>query len=109
MATVSAQEASTVYASGNGVSLPVVVKSVTPSYTSEALRRKIAGTIILEAVVLSNGTVGNVSVVRSVDPYFGLDEQAFKAMKQWQFNPGLKDGKPVAVRVQVEMIFALPK
>ena len=58
---------------------------------------------VLEAVVLSDGTVGTVTVVRSVDSYFGLDEQAFKAVKQWLFKPGLKDGKPVPVRVQVEM------
>ena len=109
VAKVGAQEAATVYASGNGVSPPVPVKSVSPNYTSEALSRKIAGTVLLEAVVLPNGTVGNVIVVRSVDPYFGLDEQAFRAMKQWEFKPGLKDGKPVAVRARVEMMFVVAK
>jgi protein TonB len=109
VASVSAQEAPTVYAPGNGVSHPVLVKQVWPRYTAEALRRKITGTVFLEAVVLSNGTVGDVSVVRSVDPYYGLDEQASDAMKHCQFKPGLKDGKPVAVRVQVEMTFALAK
>jgi outer membrane biosynthesis protein TonB len=28
-------------------------------------------------------------------------------MKQWQFKPGTKDGKPVAVRIHVEMTFTL--
>jgi TonB family protein len=109
VATMRAQEATTVYAPGNGVSLPVLVKQVGPHYTSEALRRKITGTVLLEAVVLSNGTVGDVTVIRSLDPYYGLDEHAFKAMKEWQFKPGLKDGRAVAVRVQVEMTFALAK
>jgi TonB family protein len=41
------------------------------------------------------------------DSVYGLDANAIKAMKQWQFEPGAKDGKPVAVRVAVEMTFTL--
>jgi protein TonB len=61
----------------------------------------------LDTVVLADGTVGDVRVARSLDAVNGLDRQAVKAMKQWRFKPGLKDGKPVAVRVQVEMSFTL--
>ena len=106
---VSAQDAPAVYAPGNGVSLPVLVKHVAPQYTAEALVRKISGKVSFESVVLSDGTIGEVKFVRSLDPYFGLDEQAFKAMKQWVFKPGLKDGKPVAVRVHVDMTFSTRK
>ena len=38
---------------------------------------------------------------------YGLDAQAVNAMKQWLFKPGSKDGKPVPVRVSVEMTFRL--
>ena len=43
----------------------------------------------------------------SLDPTYGLDEQAVAAAKRWEFKPGTKDGKPVAVRVTLEMSFTL--
>ena len=48
-----------------------------------------------------------MKVRTSLDSKLGLDEQAVSAMKQWLFTPGLREGKPVAVRIQVEMTFAL--
>lgn len=62
-----------------------------------------------DAVVLPNGTVGDVTVVKSLDDEHGLDEQAIRATRQWQFKPGTKDGKPVAVEVTIEMTFTLKK
>ena len=102
---VVAQDRPQVYAPGNGVSLPVVVTSVNPEYTADAKRARIEGIVLLESVVLQDGTVGEVTVVRSLDSTFGLDRQAVAAMKLWRFKPGMKDGKPVAVRVQIEMTF----
>ena len=108
LTAAAAQEpAPPVYAPGNGVSLPVVVKQVPPQYTQEAKDARIQGTVLLECVVLADGTIGDVSVKRSLDSTLGLDQEAVKAMKQWRFSPGMKDGKPVAVRVQVESAFTL--
>ena len=94
-------------APGNGVSAPVVVKQVAPQYTQEAKAARIEGTVLLDCVVLADGTVGDVRVRRSLDSTLGLDQEAVNAMKQWQFSPGMKDGKPVAVRVQIESTFTL--
>jgi protein TonB len=104
--TAQAQD-STVYKPGNGVSLPQVVKRVNAEYTAEAMRQMIEGTVGLDAVVKADGAVGDVTVTQSLDAVYGLDEQAIKAMKQWQFKPGAKDGKAVAVRVAVIMNFTL--
>jgi hypothetical protein len=41
---------STVYPPGSGVSLPIVVRSVGPLYTSDAMRAKIEGKVVVEAV-----------------------------------------------------------
>jgi protein TonB len=98
---------STVYDPGNGVSLPQVTKQVQPQYTSEAMQNRIEGSVGLEAVVLADGTVGDVKVVQSLDSVYGLDSNAMKAMKQWAFKPGMKDGKPVAVRIHVQMKYTL--
>ena len=39
---------------------------------------------------------------QSLDKVYGLDEPAIKAIRQWQFEAGTKDGKPVAVQIEVE-------
>ena len=106
VALVGAQD-STVYTPGNGVSLPQVTRSVQPNYTSEAMQNRIEGKVGLEAVVLADGAVGDVKVVQSLDSVYGLDKNAVEAMKQWQFKPGVRDGKPVAVRIHVEMTYTL--
>jgi protein TonB len=102
---VTVARAQEVYAPGDGVSLPTVLKEVRPYYTSEAVAARIQGVVELEVVVLSDGKVGDVKVFRSLDN--GLDQEAVKSMKQWEFKPGQKDGKPVAVRVQVNIKFTL--
>jgi TonB family protein len=58
-------------------------------------------------VVLPDGTVGNVEVVRSLDPVFGLDQEAIKAARQWRFVPGMRLGQPVPVLVVISMTFTL--
>jgi TonB family protein len=102
---MAAQE--TIYTPGDGVSLPKVVKQVKAVYTQEAKDAHIEGTVGLSSVVLSDGSVGDVKVTRSLDTTYGLDDQAVAAMKQWTFEPGTKDGKPVAVRVSVNLTFTL--
>src|SRR5262245_4283064 len=86
-----------VYDPGNGVTLPVVVKEVKPVYTQGAIARQVQGSVLLKSVVLADGTVGDIEVLRSLDAE--LDQQAIDAMKQWVFKPGTREGKPVAVRI----------
>jgi|SRR5713101_4536033 protein TonB len=104
---VAGAQSDTVYQPGNGVTLPQVTRQVGPQYTSEAMAQRIEGTVVLDAVVKADGAVGDVNVTQSLDAVYGLDAEAVKAMKQWEFKPGTKDGKPVAVRVAVRMAFTL--
>lgn len=92
---------------GNGVNLPQPLKEVKPQYTADAMRAKVQGTVLLECVVLPDGSVGSVEVVRSLDSTFGLDQEAIKAAKQWRFRPGTRFGEPVAVLVTIELTFTL--
>ena len=66
--------------------LPVIVREVKPEYTHEAMKARVEGTVLLEAVVGDDGAVGDVRVARSLDD--GLDAEAVKAMKQWLFRSG---------------------
>jgi TonB family protein len=92
-----------------GVTLPKVVSEVKPQYTREAMEAKIEGDVMMSVVVRTDGTPGDIEVTKSLDTEHGLDKQAVAALSQWRFEPGLKGGKPVPVRVTVEMRFTLKK
>ena len=94
-----------VYKTGDGVKSPVLTKQVKANYTKAAMDRKVQGSVEVDAVVLQDGTVGDVTVTKSLDEE--LDQQAIIAVKQWTFRPGTKDGEPVAVRVNIELTFKL--
>ena len=95
------------YRLGGGVTTPRVLKEVKPQYTAQAMRAKIQGSVLLECVVLPDGTAGSVRVVRSLDSTFGLDQEAMKAARQWQFAPGTRLGQAVPVVVTIEIAFTL--
>jgi TonB family protein len=92
---------------GNGVTQPTLLREVKPNYTADAMRAKIQGVVWLEAVVMENGSVGQVRVTRSLDPTFGLDQEAERTVKKWLFRPGTRLGQPVPVVIEIEMSFTL--
>ena len=96
-----------VYRPGAGIVNPTILREVKPQYTSEALRAKVTGTVYLEVVVLADGTVGDVRVTRSLDPVFGLDNEAIKAARQWLFSPATRFGEPVSIMVSLALDFNL--
>jgi TonB family protein len=94
-------------ASGPGIVAPQVGRRPNPKYTPNGMKAKIQGNIEMQGVVHIDGTVGDVRVVKSLDPLFGLDAEAVKAFKEWRFTPATRDGQPIAVVVTVEMSFRL--
>ena len=94
-----------VYKPGAGVTAPVLTKEVKPKYPRDAMAAGDQGVVKLDCVVKADGTVGDVHVLDSLEPE--LDNAAVEALKQWTFKPGTKDGKAVAVKVEVEISFAL--
>ncbi len=94
-----------VFKVGGGVSAPQLVYRIEPEYTEAARKAKYQGTVVLYAVVDSDGKVRDLRVIRALG--LGLDEKALDAVKQWKFRPGQKDGKPVAVAASIEVTFRL--
>jgi TonB family protein len=92
---------------GAGITLPSVLREVKPAYTADAMRAKVQGSVWLECIVMPDGSVGDVRVTRSLDPIFGLDQEAIKAAKQWRFKPGMRQGEPVPVIITIELTFTL--
>jgi protein TonB len=79
---------------------------VKPSYTNDALLRRIQGSVFLELIVRRDGHPTDLRVIRSLDAG-GLDQQAVEAVRQWRFNPGRLAGTPVDVLVTVVLDFSI--
>jgi len=71
------------------------------------MRMRASGVAFVTCVVETDGSVSNAQIVRSLDPVFGLDDEALKAARQWRFQPGMRNGEPVRVSVTIEMSFTL--
>jgi protein TonB len=94
-----------VFTMGRGITAPRAIYDPEPEYSDEARRIKQQGVVILSLVVDQQGRARDIHIARSLG--MGLDEKAIDAVKQWKFSPGMKDGIPVAVRVNIEVSFRL--
>ena len=100
---IGAPQDDKVYNVGNGVSAAAVLSKVDPSYTTEAHDARIAGTVLLQVTVGSDGLAHDINVIKHLG--YGLDEKAVEALQQWHFKPGMKDGEAVSVRATIEVNF----
>jgi periplasmic protein TonB len=94
-----------VFRVGGGVSAPKELYAPEPEYSEEARKAKYQGTCVLYVIVGADGRPRDLRVARSLG--LGLDEKAIDAVKTWKFEPAMKDGKPVAVAISVEVEFRL--
>ena len=90
-----------------GVTPPVEIYVPKPKYTVDAMRARVQGKVWIECVVQTNGICTNTHVTRSLDPTFGLDQEAVKAARLFRFRPGMRMGEPVPVLVTIELTFSL--
>ena len=85
---------------GNGVTAPIAITHVRP-VLPEKLR--VAGPLILRAIVAQDGTVSSVAIVKDgTEPAIGPSYA--KAMSQWRFKPATRNGKPVQVYLLYSII-----
>lgn len=89
----------------NGISAPKPIYNPEPEYTDRARKKKINGSLVLSIVVTEEGKVRDAKVVTGLDK--NLDKQALKAVSTWKFEPATKGGKPVPVRIEVEVDFRI--
>ena len=95
-----------IYKVGNGVTAPRTIYAPPAEFSEQARREKYQGVVTLSAIVNSTGTVASLRVISAAG--MGLDEKALEAVRQWKFKPAMKDGKPVAVQIAVQVSFSLP-
>ena len=99
--------------SGTGNDIPFATRDMRPTitykerakYTEEARQNRIEGTVLLSLVLGADGQVYDIRVVRHLPA--GLTEEAILAAKKIRFNPAVRDGRAVSVRMQLEYNFTL--
>lgn len=94
-----------VFRVGGGVSAPRAIDTPDPEYSEEARKAKYQGVVVLWLIVGPDGRPRDMKVARSLG--MGLDQKAIAAVRQWKFEPAMKDGRPVAVQINVEVNFRL--
>lgn len=90
---------------GGGVSAPQVIYQVEPEFSEEARKAKVAGNVLVNLWVDTNGNPSHVRVIRGVG--MGLDEKAIEAVRQYKFRPAMENGKPVLVELNIEVNFQI--
>jgi TonB family protein len=87
------------------ISPPRRISGREPEFSEDARISKYQGTMVISLVVDPSGTATDLAIVTPLG--LGLDEKAVEAVRAWKFEPGIKDGQPVAVKTMVEVDFHL--
>ena len=75
-----------------------------PAYPQEARASGKTGTVTLKVVILADGTVANVQVLRGDEPFVTA---ALQAVKHWKYEPARYKGQPIAVYRIIQIPFKL--
>ena len=84
---------------------PVARLQGRPTYPFEMRRAGIAGEVVVDFIVDSNGDVQNAFAIKMSQREF--ESAAVQAVSKWKFKPGRKGGRPVNTHMQVPIVFTL--
>jgi TonB family protein len=88
-----------------GAKPPIPIHTVVAEMSDEARRERIEGVVLISTTVNEQGMPTEIRVERPAG--HGLDENAVAAVSQYRFRPATLDGKPIAVRIRIEVSFRL--
>jgi TonB family protein len=89
-----------------GVTPPHPLNTAVPEYSDQARKKKINGTVLISTLVNEQGLPTDIRVEKGLG--YGLDEKAVQSVSEYRFQPAVdRDGKPVAVRIAIEVTFRL--
>lgn len=88
----------------DSVATGMLVRKVAPIYPPFALRERISGKVVLDALIAKDGHIQDLQVVSGPSE---LKVAALEAVHQWLYRPYLLNGQPVAVRTTVNVFFLL--
>jgi TonB family protein len=108
---VSAKVTSSLLASLEPVTLPedlaqkLLLQKVPPNYPEQAVKAGLQGPVVLQAWIARDGTIRELKLIRGS---FLLGQAAYKAVRQWRYQPYLLNGRAVEAQTYVTVDFKLP-
>ena len=90
---------------GGQIGAPALLHRVDPEYPDLAVRAKIQGLVVLEALVDEDGGVADVKILRSAGEV--LDRAALAAVRQWRYSPLLLNGTRERFILTISLAFNL--
>lgn len=87
----------------DGVTEPLCISCPDPKFSELGRMARVNGSVELSAVVDTAGDVTSVYFVNGLP--LGLTQVAIDTVKGWKFRPALKNGRPIEVRVDIELTF----
>jgi protein TonB len=94
---------------GDSLKPPTLIQDamVLPEYPEAEREAGIEGAVILQARLLKDGSVGEITVIEGVEGHPALEESAKDALSKWRFTPATEDGKEVDMTIQIPLAFRL--
>jgi TonB family protein len=83
----------------------LLLLKVSPSYPERALKAGLQGSVVLQAWIARDGTIRDLKLIRGS---FLLGQAAYKAVRQWRYQPYLLNGQAVETQTYVTVDFRLP-
>jgi TonB family protein len=87
----------------DALSAPILVKSVEPRFPTDPRERQFSGTVEVALLLDSSGKPQDVYIEKSYSYHF--DKNALEAVKRYRFHPALQNGRPVELKMCVEVAF----
>jgi TonB family protein len=93
---------------GGGTSPRLIPSTrVEPEYPVIARLAWIEGRVVFKAIILKDGSVGDLEILLVKPPGMGFDESATEAVRQWRYEPSILNGRPVDAWFTIAVEFTL--
>lgn len=83
---------------------PRALRVTRPTYPQDAFVKKVEGTVLVEIVIDATGQVVRARIVQSIPM---LDSAALDCVREWLFEPAIKQGRPVATLARAPVTFRI--
>ena len=83
----------------------LILDKVQPSYPQQALRAGLQGPVVLQAWIAKDGTIRELKLIRGS---LLLGKAAYQAVKQWRYQPYVRNAQAVEAQTYATVHFRLP-